>query len=167
MTVTRDRSACARVALWRPTRREPAALDVHLRVEIDGSGRSSGCAERADVLCLRAPERAIAPAAAAVDRLLHRFPGCLVALVPASPGGCVVGARDGARMAAVPDTRTQRRMTARERASLASFLHGQLVVGRSWRPRPGRAAARLVLVERTARGPLALRLLPLADALAE
>jgi hypothetical protein len=66
-----------------------------------------------------------------VDEVLARFPGCLVAAVPTTDGGCVVGARDGERVGvAVVDNRFP--LTAGEFVAATSFLHGLLVLDGSW-----------------------------------
>jgi hypothetical protein len=136
----------AHVTTWRHTRpgqrQRPVSelVDAHVRVDLGAaSDPSTVWAERADVLCVGAPQPA-ERAAASVDRLLSRFPGCLVALVPDTAGSCVAGARDGTRVVAAPvadaradaDAGAPRGVTRRERAALASFLHGLLVLGRQW-----------------------------------
>jgi hypothetical protein len=95
-------------------------VDVHLRADPDvGWGQ-----EWADVLVGSAP----VPSGAArgqVMKLLGRFPGCLVAAVPDTRDGCVLGARGGAVLSVIP-------VGARGMwgwSVVASFLHGWLVSG--------------------------------------
>lgn len=119
----------------------PALVDSHVSLEVPGPGAPlPEAAERADVLLARqgvaASETAASETAASetawLGAVLARCPGCLVALAPdASSGGCVAGARDGRRVVAAP-VAGARRLTGVERAGLASFLHGQLVLGRPW-----------------------------------
>ncbi|MFJ9027680.1 hypothetical protein ACIRQP_04005 [Streptomyces sp. NPDC102274] len=67
--------------------------DVHLWVDPDAPGEAEQV-EYADVLVPRTP---LPPTAARrrANELIARYPGCLVAAVPDSENGCVLGARYG------------------------------------------------------------------------
>ena len=106
------------------------AADVHLSVGLERAVGTRWPAH-ADVLCQERPEPA-GWAGRSVDRILHGFPGCLVASVRETHGGCVMGTRDGARVMAAPVGGKARSLTERECSGLASFLHAVLVHGHTW-----------------------------------
>ncbi|HZG05140.1 MAG TPA: hypothetical protein VE546_16485 [Streptomyces sp.] len=74
--------------------------DVHLRADPDTPRgmRWTGCA---DVLSGRRP-LSVRRAGLRVARLLDRHPGCLVAVVPHTGGGCVAGVRGGRLLDVLP-----------------------------------------------------------------
>ncbi|UKY53890.1 hypothetical protein [Streptomyces inhibens] len=104
-----------------------AAADTHLCVGGETSG-TPWWAECADVLIGGAAGCADAGTPHGVGPLLDRHPGALIAAVPHSAGGCVLGVRDGQTLLAIPGG--GRRMCARRRTAFASFVHGWLVAGR-------------------------------------
>jgi len=106
--------------------------DVHFSVDLEAA-RASERSEHADVLRLAQP-RPVEQALTVVDKVLRRFPGCLVVVVRATAGGCVIGHRNGERGIAVPSDGPQRSLTAREFSALASCLHTVLVLGGTWAP---------------------------------
>lgn len=104
--------------------------DVHLSVGLERAVGTRWPAH-ADVLCQERPEPA-GWAARSVDRILHWFPGCLVASVRETHGGCVMGTRGGARVMAAPVGGKAHSLTERECSGIASFLHAVLVHGHAW-----------------------------------
>ncbi|MGP4114773.1 hypothetical protein ACTWP5_28185 [Streptomyces sp. 4N509B] len=128
--------------VWLAGHGHVGSLDGHTSAPVTdaggapGAGEPSGQAERADVL--RWSGDPALPAVEAVDRLLDRYPGCLLALAPTTDGGCVAAARNGTRVAAVPTAArppgVRPRMTDVERSAFASFLHSQLTLGLPWAP---------------------------------
>ncbi|ONK15509.1 hypothetical protein [Streptomyces sp. MP131-18] len=106
------------------------AADVHLSAALDPR-YGSRWYETADVLRVDRSQP-VGRAAEAVGRALSRYPGCLVAVAREDTGGCVVGARDGTRLRAVPDGAHRPALTAADCCAVASLLHCQLVLGRPW-----------------------------------
>ncbi|WKX68796.1 hypothetical protein [Streptomyces sp. XD-27] len=104
------------------------AVDVHLSVD-PGVRQDPAWAACADVLHWA---RSSPPglAFARVRWLLDRHPGCLIASVAVRGGGCVVGARSGEIVAALPEPGSNPSGEAGRCAGLVSFLHGWLVAGR-------------------------------------
>ncbi|SEF54373.1 hypothetical protein SAMN05216223_101287 [Actinacidiphila yanglinensis] len=121
-------AACAQVAVYLRSRHGRRLVDAHLSADPDLAGGC--CPQHADVLRQGRPQPG-GGALRTVDELLAGFPGCLVAAVATRAGGCVLGARDGGRVLAVPE-RGGRTMTRTDRAALASFLHATLVLGVRW-----------------------------------
>ncbi|MFJ2955625.1 hypothetical protein [Streptomyces sp. NPDC087270] len=124
-------SACPRVTVRRlPGGGRPApgkVVDEHVNAELVAG---SPWTERADILmlgCAHRPDTAVRVA----GEMLARFPGCLVAAVPTTGGGCVATARDGQCVAVAPAA-GQRPPTADELAVAVSCLHAELVLGGSW-----------------------------------
>jgi len=100
--------------------------DVHVGVDPDRR-EDSRWREYADVLSGRCafPVR---QAGHRVADLLARHPGCLVAAVPRTDGGCVAGVRDGRLLAVLP-VAAGASLSARQQGAFASFLHAWLVAG--------------------------------------
>jgi hypothetical protein len=95
-------------------------VDVHLRADPD-VGWSQ---EWADVL-VGSDHVQPADVQGRVVGLLGHFPGCLVAAVPDTRGGCVVGVHGGAVLRVVPERAVQ----VSAWAVVGSFLHAWLVSG--------------------------------------
>lgn len=104
--------------------------DVHLSVGLGGP-RDSPLSAAGDVVGLQRPEQT-GRAVQWVSRILSQFPGCLVTAARDTTGGCVAGARNGARIVAFPDRAPGRILTRTELWGMASFLHSQLVLGQPW-----------------------------------
>ncbi|MEE1938946.1 hypothetical protein V1L54_05875 [Streptomyces sp. TRM 70361] len=101
--------------------------DVHVCADPDRRGAERWY-ECADVLSARRPLPARRAECRAAD-LLARHPGCLVAAVPRTDGGCAAGVRGRGLLAVLPPAGTVS-LSARQRCAIASFLHAWLVAGR-------------------------------------